>query len=719
MGLSANLLFWILVALPIPLCGSFAWLFLEQARVQTSASEKLIGLQYVSADLTEGMTQFLLSGHGNPVFDRERGLLLFDHMATELNRVVAALRDDGNAAVIAAVKELEQDSLRFQASLQQVSRATTADPALEERLHIAISRLQLQVGKLRAVIRDSRDTDFARLQHSLYITAIGSIIVLLLVAIRLRRVTQKQAQTAAEKTKAVAAQNESDRRLRGLLETTTENVWLADARFSDFFFDPPMQFGNRPAQAAWSGEEWIKVVHPDDRDMLRKASAAAFHNKGNFRVDYRVEGPDGTWRWLHVRAIAELDAAGAVASWHGIAFDITQRYAVEEQLRHAHKMEAIGQLTGGIAHDFNNLLAVILGNLELLHEQIADPKQRELTGSAIRAAERGSDLTHQLLAFGRRQSLRPIVVDLTSHIPGLLNLLRRTLGQRIEVVLSNYAEELPVLVDVTQLETSILNLAINARDAMDHVGRLTLSLGRVSGEAIHSIGLAAAEKVPDSSQTYAMFALTDTGSGMAEDVLERAFDPFFTTKAVGGGSGLGLSMVHGFVRQSQGHIAVESRIGRGTTIKIFLPILQAGQQAQPSIAAPVAAIQAPTQYAILLVEDDAAVGAVISQMLADMGHAVTAAADATEAMAILQSGQPFDLLITDIQMPGPMSGVDLVDQAVALNLISKAIFISGSEPPAEALKRLAGKDRPFVKKPIRKADLAKAIATKMQQELVA
>ncbi len=333
-----------------------------------------------------------------------------------------------------------------------------------------------------------------------------------------------------------------------------------------------------------------------------------------------------------------------------------ERERVEEALRHAQKMEAIGKLTGGVAHDFNNLLQVIAGNLQLLARDIAghEAGERRLR-NALAGVTRGSKLASQLLAFGRRQPMRPKVVNLGRFIREMDDMLRRALGEEIEIETVISGGLWNTMVDPSQVENALLNLAINARDAMRGRGKLTIEAGNASLDAVY----AAAHPDVRPGQ-YVMLAVTDTGSGMSGEVIEHAFEPFFTTKPEGQGTGLGLSMVWGVVKQSEGHIKIYSELGEGTTIRIYLPRSRQEEDRTPETETAPAVGGTET---ILVVEDDEDVRNTVVDMLTDLGYRVLKARDAQSGWAIIESGVPIDLLFTDVVMPGPLRSPELARKA--------------------------------------------------------
>jgi len=380
--------------------------------------------------------------------------------------------------------------------------------------------------------------------------------------------------------------------------------------------------------------------------------------------------------------------------------DITAQLELEEQFRQAQRLEIVGQLTGGIAHDFNNLLTVILGNAELLVEGLAaDRELRILAEMSAKAAERGAELTSRLLAFARRQPLDPKPTDVNLRIADMDRLLRRTLGEHIVIDRMHAVGLWQALIDSGQMENAILNLCINARDAMPGGGRLTIETANVRLDDAY------AERQGDVEPgQYVMVAISDTGTGMDPKALERAFEPFFTTKEVGKGSGLGLSMVYGFVKQSRGHIRIYSELGQGTTVKLYLPRANAGDD--PGVEALAEATIRPGTEKILLVEDDELVRRHVAAQLEGLGYRVVTAANAREALKELGRHDDVDLLFTDIVMPGGMTGRQLADEVRKSWPNLPVLFTSGYSENAIVHHGRLDPGVDFLSKPYRRQDLA-------------
>ncbi|MDF2094355.1 PAS domain S-box protein [Aquibaculum arenosum] len=418
---------------------------------------------------------------------------------------------------------------------------------------------------------------------------------------------------------------------------------------------------------------------------------------------YRVEGRrrDGEKLVLDNRAFT-IQWQGEVAVCSMLA-DITAQTETEEQLRQAQKLEAVGQLTGGVAHDFNNLLTVIMGNSELLAEQLADqPELQELATMVAGAAERGAELTGRLLAFARRQALAPRAVDINALIERMQGLLRRSLGETIEIQVIADPDLWEAEVDPSQLEVSVLNLAINSRDAMPKGGRLTIETRNLD-----SRGAGIDEDADLSPGRYVVLSVIDEGSGMPPEVAARAFEPFFTTKDAGEGSGLGLSMVYGFVNQSGGHARIDSEVGKGTRVTLYLP--RAGEDALAEREAPLAPREG-TQQHILAVEDDAMVRQNLIGQLRSLGYRVSVAENAQAALDVLEVSPDIDLLLTDVIMPGGMSGRELAEEARKRYPDLPILFTSGYVEDAMLSGGRLGLDIHFLPKPYRRQDLAQKVS---------
>lgn len=476
--------------------------------------------------------------------------------------------------------------------------------------------------------------------------------------------------TLTEVTKATDPTGDTGERLfRELADFAPVMIWRSgpDA-LCDWFNKPWLDFVGRSMKEE-IGNGWAENVHPDDFDRCLKIYVSSFNARKPFTMSYRLKRRDGVYREILDNGAA-FYRDGEFAGYFGSCIDISDRTAIEAQLRQAQKMEGIGQLTGGVAHDFNNLLQVIGGSLQLLAKSIApeEQAQRHLR-NAVEAVSRGAKLANQLLSFARRQTLEPKAINLGRVVRGMDDLLRRAVGEAVEIETIIGGGLWTTYADPTQVETALLNLAVNARDAMGGRGKLTIEAGNASLDENY-----AAQHIEVTAGQYVMVAVSDTGQGMPAEVIARAFDPFFTTKAPGEGTGLGLSMVHGFVKQSGGHIKIYSELGCGTTVRIYLP--RSTLREDDRVTAASGTVTGGTET-ILLVEDDDAVRATTADMLLDLGYQVLKARNADGAMAVIESGAAIDLLFTDVVMPGAFGAPELARRAQERLPGLQVLFTSG------------------------------------------
>jgi signal transduction histidine kinase len=447
----------------------------------------------------------------------------------------------------------------------------------------------------------------------------------------------------------------------------------------------------------------LSRVHPEDVARVAQSFRDAVAT-GAYSCEFRWRCADDSFRVLLDQGVLAPSEQERPREILGTILDVTEQRLLQQQLVQAQKMEAVGQLTGGIAHDFNNLLTVVLGNIDLLARRFGVDERAQRQLSAMRhAAERGQSLTGQLLAFSRRQHLRPEALDVNALVRAFEPLIRRAIGENIAVETTIGEEPAVCEVDPSQLETTLLNLAVNARDAMPDGGMLRIAVRRVEHDADLAIRHTDAAPGP-----WIVLSIDDTGVGMSREVLNRAFEPFFTTKEPGKGSGLGLSQVYGFVRQSGGFVTLTSSVGAGTQLAIYLPP-SSKPTAVPRFVQPIeTATRAPAET-VLLVEDDASVLAVAIEMLTDLGYRVITASDAGGAMEILRRGRPVDLIFTDVVMPGGKTGAQLADEARALRPDIKVLLTSGYTGEALARHQPDHSDWPIIAKPFRQPDLAASI----------
>jgi PAS domain S-box-containing protein len=508
-----------------------------------------------------------------------------------------------------------------------------------------------------------------------------------------------------DRRRSELALEENERRFRHLVESTDVVPYTWDVAKRRYLYVGPQAeriLGIRPDDLS-DEEHWLALVVPEDRAAVQKHAASFNATPRDEYLEYRLMRPDGKLLWVRDLIKIETRDDGHRVGF-GFMFDITESKGREQQLAQALKMEAIGKLTGGVAHDFNNLLTVILGSLELIELSIAkDPQNLARARLAGQAAKRGAELTQRLLAFARQQMLMPRRVDLNDHVAHMGELLRRTLGEGIAVRMQLAAGLWPVRVDPTWLESAIVNLAVNARDAMPDGGTLTIETANRQFDepvVVHGAEIAAGR--------YVTLFVSDTGVGMTPEIIARAFDPFFTTKDPSKGTGLGLSMVYGFVKQSGGYVRIYSEVGVGTTVKIHLPAVEpseaaSGESGEPPSEAP------PGQEIVLVVEDDESVQQTIVAMLRNLGYRVRTAADGPSALDVLEADGPIDLLLTDVIMPGKFNGPALAREAVKRQPGLRVLYMSGYTENAFASGGPHGAEVDWLAKPFTKADLARKV----------
>ena len=523
----------------------------------------------------------------------------------------------------------------------------------------------------------------------------------------------------------VTARRTSEERLRASEAIARENVervqlaLAAGAIIGTWHWDLPSDrftvdqgfanaFGLDPAlgRDGLSLEQVIATVHPDDRQGLLTAINEVIARSGAYAHQYRVRRTDGRYYWIEANGRVDHAPDGSPSRFPGVLIDVEERRAVaaerdrnaaelralnetlelrvaertselmraEEQLRQSQKMEAVGQLTGGLAHDFNNLLAGISGSLQLMQLRMKRGQLGDLErymGVAQGATRRAAALTHRLLAFSRRQTLTPKPTDVNRLIADMEELIRRSIGPSIALDVAEAPGLWTALIDPSQLENALLNLCLNARDAMPDGGRITIATANECMDA------ACAARHGISEGPYLSLSVTDTGTGMPPEVIARVFEPFFTTKPIGQGTGLGLSMIHGFVQQSGGQVRIESEVGRGTTVCLYMPRHHGEADSETGAARTADAARAQQDETVLVVDDEPSVRMLVVEVLEEMGYATLEAADSLEGLKILQSGARIDMLVTDVGLPGGMNGRQMADAGRQLRPGLKVLFITG------------------------------------------
>jgi PAS domain S-box-containing protein len=496
----------------------------------------------------------------------------------------------------------------------------------------------------------------------------------------LRRLNEVLEERIEERTREVkeasARMHETERGFRLLVEGVTDYaIFMIDPSGLVTSWNPGAERIEGYCAEEVIGRHFSLFYTEEDRQrgVPRQALETAARAGRVEMEGWRVR-KDGHRFWASVVMDAIRDDEGQFVGFAKITRDLTERQLAEERLRQAQKMEVVGQLTGGVAHDFNNLMTVVSGNLETLQRRLAgrDRELDRLAAAAMRGVERATVLTHRLLAFSRRQPLEPKAVEMNRLIIGMSDLLGRTLGEQvtIETVLSGGLWEISA--DPNQLENAVLNLAINARDAMPNGGKLTIETANI----ILDEAYAAAHDEVTAGQ-YVMLAVSDTGTGMTKEIMERAFEPFFTTKKLGEGTGLGLSQIYGFIKQSGGHVKLYSEPGDGTTVRLYLPRIMTPEAAAES-SGPGPAIEASTEgETILVVEDDPDVRAYSTVVLRELGYVVLEAGEGDTALGLLATEPRIELLFTDVGLPGAFNGRQLAEEARKRRPGLKVLFTTG------------------------------------------
>lgn len=530
------------------------------------------------------------------------------------------------------------------------------------------------------------------------------------IAIIFSDVTERRnAQERLRTSEAVAREN-IERVQLALAAGAIIGTWHWDVPTDHFTVDQAFAraFGLDPALGldGLTLEQVTASVHPEDREGLKAAINEAISRGGAYAHQYRVRRADGKYYWLEANGRVDLAEDGTPLSLPGVLIDVEGRRAVEaerdrataalralndtleqrvatrtaelmqaeEKLRQSQKMEAVGQLTGGLAHDFNNLLAGISGALELMNTRIAQGRLQEVDKymtAAQGAARRAAALTHRLLAFSRRQTLDPRPTNVNLLMEGMTDLIQRTVGPSITVERIGAPGLWPALVDASQLENALLNLCINARDAMPDGGRITIETANRQMDAT----AARAHEMPEGQ--YLSLSVIDTGTGMTPEVMAKAFDPFFTTKPLGHGTGLGLSMIYGFAQQSGGQVRIYSEVGQGTTMCIYLPRYDGDEVTDEGHADKAPAPLAEAGETILIVDDEPTVRMLLTDVLGELGYTLIEAADSIAGLKVLRSDVHIDLLITDVGLPGGMNGRQMADAGREVRPHLKTLFITG------------------------------------------
>jgi PAS domain S-box-containing protein len=470
---------------------------------------------------------------------------------------------------------------------------------------------------------------------------------------------------------------ETSERFHQLADNITDVFWMRSPDFNKVIYVSPAfeKVWGRPVEELYSQpEKWVEFIFAEDRARVGAAFDHFQKSTGSLDIEYRIVWPSGEIRWIRARGFQIRDENGEIIRYAGVITDITDRRKLEEQMRQAQKMEAIGKLAGGVAHDFNNILAVIQMQAGLLADSPeVPPKQQEWASEIIKASERAANLTCQLLLFSRRQVFQPREHDLNEIVTNIIKMLQRVLGEDIQMQFKWAMDRLFIRADAGMVDQILMNLAVNARDAMPSGGQLSIKTGAVILDA------AAAAKIPQArAGSYACLTVSDTGCGISPENMPHIFEPFFTTKEVGKGTGLGLATVFGIVQEHRGAIDLESEVGRGTTFRIYFPRVEKPALADSGNAASRPAPMRSGTETILLVEDDRALRASVEGTLTHLGYRIFAASNGMEALEIWKRHRDdIRLVLTDLVMPGGTNGRDLAGKMLAEKPDLKVLYTSG------------------------------------------
>jgi len=498
----------------------------------------------------------------------------------------------------------------------------------------------------------------------------------------------------------------SEARFRMIARSTGHAIWeLNIAKGEEWWSDGLTAiFGHLPDPENKLPTVWQTNLHPDDEARVNKSLERLMSGSTKEELEqYRFRRADGSWANVEDRAFAIHDDEGRAIRVLGSIADISEKLLLEDRLRQSQKLEAVGQLTGGVAHDFNNLLTIIMGNTEMLQDRLDErhPLRRYADMSAM-AADRAAELTNRLLAFSRKQALQPRIIDVNAVVSGIEDMLRRTLSEDIDIRISLGDGLWPVTVDLSQFESAILNLALNSRDAMPHGGALTIETANASLDEDYvstELGLMSGE--------YAVITVSDTGQGIPVGQIDRVFEPFFTTKAIGEGTGLGLSMVYGFVKQTGGHIRIYSELNEGTTVKLYFPRFSGGPTPPRPEVDDTRILHG--QETILVVEDDILILKQLMDQLAGLGYKVITASAGVPALAILRDQSDIDLLLTDVILPGGMNGRQIAEAAQLFRPDLKVLYTSGYSQNAIVHHGRLDRGVELLSKPYRRSELASKV----------
>ena len=682
---------WVTAALAVAVFATLTWLHLADEDGRNNSRRTVRDFREARIDLAQGLLHIALATGPDMPFDRAQGVALLQQSLATIDRSVSesTLPRPNVAELHASITEVREMLHHFASP----SGPTAADATM---LRIAFHRLDRLADDADAKLRG----DFwAAVEHNAVAFRVGmgasALLLFVMFGIILRVNASREASLAEQRRGQVEL-----RRWADAFENAGVAIAISDPRTNTIEFANSAYAAMRGMTVAEvCGRSLAELYPPEEIDHVRRMVAIC-DREGQIQFKSRYLHKDDSLVPIQIHVTSVRDSDGSLRYRVSTPIDISDLERAQHQFAEAQKMEAIGQLTGGVAHDFNNMLTVISGTIEILAEGVADrPRLAAVARLIDQAAERGADLTRQLLAFARRQPLDPRNTDINELVVETAQLLRPTLGAQIKVETRLQKDTWPVTIDPGQLSNALVNLAVNARDAMPSGGQLTFATRHVEVGDADLFGPAGI-----TSGQYVVIDVTDTGTGMSDAVRDKVFEPFFTTKAAGKGTGLGLSMVYGFIRQSGGHLDIDTAEGCGTTIRLYLP---RGFEA-PARVAEVAAQMPRGSETILVVEDDDMVRNYVVNQLHSLGYRTHTAVDGPSALAIVDAGTPFDLLFTDVVMPG-MNGGQLAEAVLRRRPGIPVLYTSGYTEDAELKSDLLADGVQMLAKPYRKGDLARKL----------
>lgn len=674
---------WAAVLACLVVCVAMTWLHYEQRQTISRTAQVLEDVREARIDLAKGFLHVLLGSDQPSPFHREEGMALLDQAIQVLER--ADRRGVQSPGLPAEAAETEVGEFgrmvhEFRASLiDWLAREEGSRRDLELRLRIDFHELERLAGRIDTASQAELEALRSRLDRRFGLTLTASVVLLAAVCAGVYVNARSQAE-------AFFALRRSEKRFRQLAETIQEVFWVTDAAKTRMLYVSPAYetiWGRSRQRLRDEPRSWMEFVHPEDRERVTQA-ALDRQIDGSYAEEFRILRPDGQVRWIRDRAFPVRGATGTVERIVGVARDVTEQKQAEEelarrgeQLRQSQKMEAIGQLAGGVAHDFNNLLSTMMLQIDLLASGDSPPAEvREGLGEIRGVAERAANLTRQLLLFSRRQVMQHRDVDLNEVVANIAKLLRRVLGEHIALNLDFHPTPLLARADAGMLDQVLLNLAVNARDAMPDGGQIWLATAAKTVD--EEFARLHADAVPG---IFVCLSVRDSGSGIAPEVLPRIFEPFFTTKELGKGTGLGLATVFGIVRQHGGFITVESAPGKGSCFEVYFPANAQTRQGGPRPEAVSAPALPGGSETVLVVEDETALRTLTRATLERHGYRVLEAADGEQALQIwAQHAGQVALLLTDLVMPGALHGREVARRLRLERAGLRVVFTSGYSP---------------------------------------